>query len=684
MGGTYSGIDPALLDGMNKALEQGGETLRREAGPLRSDCEWWGIGTAELQEIVNIGVWAGDQLPNLRRRQQLAAAIDAKDGKINGGLVRVPDDFLDQAAATAKGKQLAEQVMREMEEDGRLSPETLKALQENGWDPAFAAGFYDKLGPTGLARLSSSLADNPYSDPPFYYRDHPDEAKKVLQALGTGLATYSRDHTLDDAWLDKFALNPDGDDPRGKTYRPDLLAPILAGANGSTFGKDFLEAVGNRILHPKDSSELEWIGGWDQSPSLFEQDHRTQIFRVISQSPLAAGEFYRDNFDDIQKMARTPNGLPFDSVNGNPEGQRGQAIADLVLAGTVGVREYNEALAELNTAHLLYDVYQHKGEHVYPQMETVYGKVVHAWFSDLTYSVTTPVPSGMALVDPKTGNIVGRWNGADFWARSDVNRQGIEVPQELWDAIMQEGMRDPQQAAALGLDFAAYVRGNVHDVSRLNPSDELGTRFLNIENGRMQGFYLHAFQQVSEGLQGDVKRWVEDYNKSVDGLIDTGFKLAPGLVTKPEVTLVELGKSLGTDMLKGVLKEWAHVDAGDAPKELRDRLAAVNASEYDTSWQDNWQQYGEEAYEAWQDKVKPIEPVTIVSGGQSHTYTGNPADYIDVPSHSFLDADGHIMDVSEMTPEQAAAYARWLQDPAVVARILHNGAADQELAKLMK
>ncbi len=682
--GTFSGIDPALLKGMNDALESGGETLRREAGGLLSDCGWWGIGTAELREIVNIGVWASDQLPGLRRRQQLAAAMDARDGKIDGGLVRVPDEFLDLAAATAAGRELAQRVEREMEEDGRLSPETLTALRENGWDPAFAAGFCDTLGPTGLANLSNDLASNPYSDPPFFYRDHPDEARKVLQALGTGLATYSRDHRLDDAWLDKFAFAPDSDDPRGRTYRPDLLAPLLAGVNGNTFGKDFLEAVGNRMLHPKNQGELELMGGYDQSPNLYEQDHRTQIFRVISQNPLAAGELYRDNFDEIQKLARTPNGLPFDSVNGNPEGRRGQAIADLVLAGTVGVREYNEALAELNTAHLLYDVYQHQGEHVYPQMETVYGKVVHAYFTDLAYSVTTPVPSGMALIDPATGDVVGEWDGTDFWARSDVNRKGIEVPQQLWDAMAQEGMRDPQQAAALGLDFAAYVRNNVRDVSRLDPSDDLGTRFLNIENGRMQEFYLHAFQQTSEGLQGDVKQWVDDYNSATEGLIDAGFDLAPGLVTAPEVTLVDLGRSLGTDILKGVLKDWAHVDEGDAPAELRDRLAGVNASEYDTSWQANWQQYGDEAYQAWQDRVKPIDPVTIVENGRPHTYTGNPGDYIDVPSHSFLDAGGHIIDVGQMTPEQAAAYARWLQDPAVVARILHNGAADQELAKLMQ
>jgi hypothetical protein len=314
-----------------------------------------------------------------------------------------------------------------------------------------------------------------------------------------------------------------------------------------------------------------------------------------------------------------------------------------VLAATVGVREFNEPLAELNTAHLLYDVYQHKGEHVYPQMGMVYGKVAHDYFTDLAYSVTSPVPTGMALPDPKTGEIVDTWDGADFWARSDVNRKGIEVPQELWDAMLQEGMRDPAQASALGLDFAAYVRNNVREVSRMNPSDELGTRFHNVENGRMQSFYLHAFQQTTEGLQGDIKRRVEDYNAATDQLIEKGFELAPGLVTAPEVTLVDLGKSLGTDILKGVLEDWAHVDQGDAPREMRDRLERVKASEYDTSWSGNWQQYGEEAYEAWK---------------------------------------GHIKDVQDMTPEQSAAYARWLQDPAVVARILHNGASDQEIYKL--
>jgi hypothetical protein len=606
--------------------------------------------------------------------------MDAKDGKIDGGLVKdVPDQFLDAAAAAAKGKQLAAQVQKEMEEHGRLSPETLKELQENGWDPAFAGGFYDTLGPSGLERLSNDIASNPYSDPAFFYRDHPDEAKKVLAALGTGLATYSRDHHLDDAWLDRFAGDPDSDDPRARMYRPDLLAPLLAGANGGAFSADFLQAVGNRMLHPKTPGELEWMGGYDKSPNPYSQDHYTQIYRAISQNPPAAGGFYRDNFDQIQKLSRTPNGAPFDQVDGN---QRGQAIADLVLAATVGVREFNEPLAELNTAHLLYDVYQHKGEHVYPQMEAVYGKVVHDYFTDLAYSVTSPVPTGMALVDPRTGEIVDKWDGADFWARSDVNRKGIEVPQELWDAMLQEGMRDPAQASALGLDFAAYVRNNVREVSRSNPSDELGTRFLNVENGRMQGFYLHAFQQTTEGLQGDIKQWVEDYNAATDQLIDKGFELAPGLVTAPEVTLVDLGKSLGTDILKGVLEDWAHVDEGDAPKEMRDRLEKVKASEYDTSWSGNWQQYGEEAYEAWKDDAKPIQPVTIVENGRSHTYTGNPNDYIDSPDHSFLDDQGHIKDVQDMTPEQSAAYARWLQDPAVVARILHNGASDQEIYKL--
>jgi hypothetical protein len=673
--GTFSGIDPALIKGMNDALASGAETLRRGAGSLRQECGWFGVGTAELQEITSIAAWAEDQLPGLRRRQQLAAAMDARDGRVNGGLVQIPDDFLDAATATARGRALAEQIQLELERDGRLSPDTLRGLQDNAWDPAFAAGFYDSLGPTGLCRLSLQLLNSDR------YRDHPDELKTVLQALGTGLATYSRDHRLDNAWLDRFAVDPE-DDGRGRLHRPDLLAPLLAGANGATFDKDFLQAVGNRMLHTENLAELEWMSGGDGNANPYERDHYTQVWRVIAQHPLAAGEFYRDNFDLVQQLSRTPGGHPYDSVYGTG-GHRGQAIADLVLAGTVGVREHNQPLAELNTAHLLFDVHKHKGEHVYPQMEAVYGKIVHAWFADLAYSVTTPVPTGMALIDPATGDIVDDWDGVRFWVRSDVGRRGIEVPQELWDAMLQEAMRDPEQAAALGLDFAAYVHQNVHDVSRLNPSDERATRYLNLENGRMQGFYLHAFQQTTAGLEGDVRKWVDDMNAARKTLIDKGFALAPGLVTSPQTTLVDLGRSLGTDILKGVLEDWVRVDASDAPQEMRDRLARVGASEYDTSWQTNWQQYGEEAYEAWRSNDKPIQPVTIVDRGTARTYTGDPHDYITRPAQDFLTDDGHILPVEEMSAEQAAAYARWLQDPAVVARILQNGAAEQELAKLM-
>jgi hypothetical protein len=106
--GTVSAIDPALLQRMINQLKTGADSLQREATSLKPDCEWYGIGTAELAEILTIGSWATDQLPDLRRRQQLAAAMDAKDGKIDGGLIKdVPDQFLDAAAAAAKGRQLA-------------------------------------------------------------------------------------------------------------------------------------------------------------------------------------------------------------------------------------------------------------------------------------------------------------------------------------------------------------------------------------------------------------------------------------------------------------------------------------------------------------------------------------------------------------------------------------------------
>jgi hypothetical protein len=146
---TTAAIDPALLQRMNQALESGADSLRREAGALRADCEWWGIATGELREILAIAAWAEDQLPGLRRRQQLAAAMDARDGHIEGVLVPVPDTFLDVAAAAALGRQLAQQAAKELEDDGKLSDQTLAALQANGWDPALPAASTVRWGRPG-------------------------------------------------------------------------------------------------------------------------------------------------------------------------------------------------------------------------------------------------------------------------------------------------------------------------------------------------------------------------------------------------------------------------------------------------------------------------------------------------------------------------------------------------------
>jgi hypothetical protein len=651
---TFSAIDPALMKSMNDAVAAAGSTLQREAAALRSECGWFGVGTGELTQLTAIGRWAEDQLPMLRRRQQLAAAMDARDGKVDKGMVRgVPDDFLTTGQAQQKGEQLATRMRQELQRDGKLSPQTLRDLRENGWDPAYARGLYDKLGAAGTANLSLALSNSDH------YRDDPEELRTVLTGLGTGLATYSREVKLDQSWLDRFALAQG----RDGIYRPDLLAPIIAGANGARFDKDFLKAVGDRMLEPRNSLENEWMLG-DRSDNPYDQDHATQIYQAIADNKPAAGEFFQAHFDEIQNMSRYggPGGA-------YPRAERDQALANLVHGATIGVREFNEPLAESNTAHLLHDNYKHKGQHVYPEMNRVYGQIVEAYWDDLVYSVTTPTPSKLALADGS--GVAENWDGSKFWIDDVTGRRGIEVPDELWHAMLTESMRDPRNAGEIGLLFAKYHDTTNHETISKSFSDPNWNAYQRHNLGLMDSFYSGAFKEAFASVDGEVKKWVEDVNGAIDFALDNTVGLAAAQdPANPAAAFAGVAAGTASTLTTRLLKGILHVDENDAPEELRDRVKGLQDTEWDTSWQSRWQANAYEVYLA--KKNGPPHP------GEQHylnditvngeLFTGDPRRYITKPSENFLDENGlPPQNLSELSSEQLAAYNRWLQDPAIAA-----------------
>ncbi|MCM3925795.1 hypothetical protein ND748_29495, partial [Frankia sp. AiPs1] len=102
--------------------------------------------------------------------------------------------------------------------------EALSALDTRGGDPDFIAGFYDALGPAGLAHLLAGVAGR--SRGPMVNRPAPPSEVNRREAdgiLGRTFAAYSRSRTFDDSWLGRF-------NTRGRHDRADtvLLTPLLA------------------------------------------------------------------------------------------------------------------------------------------------------------------------------------------------------------------------------------------------------------------------------------------------------------------------------------------------------------------------------------------------------------------------------------------------------------------------
>ena len=74
-GGRFSAIDPRLLADMIGGLDLGRQALLRVPG-LRSEFERYGVDTSAFAEISGIAGWIEHVLPDLRRRQGLAQAMD--------------------------------------------------------------------------------------------------------------------------------------------------------------------------------------------------------------------------------------------------------------------------------------------------------------------------------------------------------------------------------------------------------------------------------------------------------------------------------------------------------------------------------------------------------------------------------------------------------------------------------
>ena len=216
----------------------------------------------------------------------------------------------------------------------------------------------------------------------------------------------------------------------------------------------------------------------------------------------------------------------------------------------------------------------------------------------------------------------------------------------------------------------------------------------------MESFYASAFAETEKKMGDEAQTWADEMTASREFLIHTAAGLASG---NPEAEMA-MAKEKGQEIATGVLEDWIHqvaeVKPEEAPKDLVAGIKGLKDAERNTTWRGSlMDDAGELA--ANDSRLKSIQPVTVQfpaygandrSGDvyeQPQTYTGNPyghgggPKYVSGPADDFISiirkygANGDA--ITKMTPRQLDAYSRWVQDPAVMFRILGRGAFDSVL-----
>jgi hypothetical protein len=602
----FAAIDPAALADLVTKLDGAARTIDERAPGLKARFEAQGVGSGDVTTIMQVASWVHDQLPMLRRRQSLAQAMVDGGFAYGGGSTWTFVDTGDNLGAfrtSEEARQAAAALaakVKDAEIGDDLPDDVYEQLLRYSNDPDFVAEFYSQVGPEGVDKL--------YVDA---HRDRdlgegPDERKAM--AIGYSLATASHRLNLDDGWLDRLGQN------RSNTPQQ-YVAPFL---RYGTWNKDFLKRVGNREL---------------KGPAIpYDPERAAMIWDGIARNPLAAAEFYDENFDLMQKKGAYDGLFRGDAAEGNRT-----AWSDMIRSATVDARNvyarlqlhdpaaYPRNLAEDNTARLVKYVKDHKDEHVFGELRAAYGDVLKEYWDDMAYAVTSPVPQ------------VGE---------HDVpGRDGIEVPRDAWAAFAQEAMRDGQTAANLLTQFKVWMgertgeQAAPHTVGRTGSEQGDPFAWQDASVGRMRQFFQSNYGEVYKALGDEHKEWQENVEKGIETAIGWAFD--------PKGIVKDVGKTVVTEFVKHTFRSLS-----DQELEKLD-LSALSSS---SRWQDLANQHHAE---------RNIPPITV----DGLTWEGEPGFYEDLYGGRFTDGDGTILPLEQMSPEGVRAYNEWLQDPAVVAAV---------------
>ncbi|MFI1484579.1 hypothetical protein [Streptomyces sp. NPDC020747] len=160
---NFSGINPQNLLKTVNSLESSGKKLHGAKASYLSRFQKYGLETGSLTEIGKIASWVDDELPMLRRRQALAAAMEVEGGYgPKAPMVQLREPIATVTEARKDGKELADAATKAGDLDpskaGAEFHRIAEVLSKHKSDPDFTSAFYAKMDPELLKNLPMAVA----------------------------------------------------------------------------------------------------------------------------------------------------------------------------------------------------------------------------------------------------------------------------------------------------------------------------------------------------------------------------------------------------------------------------------------------------------------------------------------------------------------------------------------------
>ena len=278
-GGGSSNFSSIQFEGMRQLISQvrtAGSTLQETTEGFQTRASGYGVSSPAFSQIIEIGSWAEEQLPQLERRLTLASAAQEPGGTpLSGWTVDEPISMTADEA-TEKGEDLAQQILdhnRTDEDFVEITDDTLDELMSKySNDPDVLSAFYAKLGPQ-LQSMPALLYGSGAQD------------TVQLEKISNSLALAMRDPNPPEAFTEVLDMlkTPTGHEPDPVNW--DRLALLQWGDFPPDFVAEVVKANGLDKLNGDDDN-VDWRGGMATRLGLGE-DTRTLIFGALKNDPEA-------------------------------------------------------------------------------------------------------------------------------------------------------------------------------------------------------------------------------------------------------------------------------------------------------------------------------------------------------------------------------------------------------------